>query len=459
MAGDVLFNITGDGITFGRACIVPRSILPACVNQHVTIIRPDPERCSPGYLLSYLTHPLVKGYIESFNAGGSRRAVTKGNIKSFQLPLPPLAQQQAIAEILGSLDDKIELNRRTNETLEGMARAIFRSWFVDFDPVRAKAAGRQPSGMDAATAALFPDRFEDSPRGKIPKGWTIRRLAEMTSKIGSGATPRGGSKVYIKTGVALIRSQNVHDHEFNWGGIAYISDDAAHELRGVVVEPDDVLLNITGDSILRTCVVDPAVLPARVNQHVAIIRACPDVPHRYLHLYLVRPEMKHFLLGFDAGGTRKALTKGHLESIQVPLPPGPLLDIFRAVTDPLFARAVRNRTSLVRSPVSGMLSYRSCSRGIPGRQPQKGSGIPCVKPTFRNLRTWSLRLLRTFSGIRDERKLSSCLKVPTPTSTEPISTDGTAAPTPGHCVLRSPCISSRRRSHALQTSKRKLATS
>ena len=120
-ATDILLNITGDGITFGRACIAPRSITPACVNQHVTIIRVDPVRCSPGYLLSYLTHPLVKEYIESFNAGGSRRAVTKGNIESFELPLPPLAEQQAIADILGSLDDKIELNRRMSETLEGMA--------------------------------------------------------------------------------------------------------------------------------------------------------------------------------------------------------------------------------------------------------------------------------------------------------------------------------------------------
>lgn len=81
-----------------------------------------------------------------------------------------VSQQRAIAQILGTLDDKIELNRRMNDTLEAMARAIFKSWFVDFHPVRAKAEGRKPSGMDAATAALFPDSFEDSPIGKVPKG-------------------------------------------------------------------------------------------------------------------------------------------------------------------------------------------------------------------------------------------------------------------------------------------------
>ena len=116
-AGDVLLNITGDGVTFGRACIVPDHILPACVNQHVAIIRPDSRDCDPGYLLSVLTHPLVKDYIESFNSGGSRRAITKGHIESFQIPLPPLAEQKAIATVLGTLDAKIENNRVLNHHL------------------------------------------------------------------------------------------------------------------------------------------------------------------------------------------------------------------------------------------------------------------------------------------------------------------------------------------------------
>jgi type I restriction enzyme, S subunit len=139
--GDLLLNITGDGITFSRSCAVPKDVLPACVNQHVAIVRVDPAMADPGYVLSYLTHPSVKSYVESFNAGGSRRAITKGHIESFQLPLPPLREQRAIAHILSTLDDKIELNRRMNETLEAMARALFKSWFVDFDPVRAKAEG------------------------------------------------------------------------------------------------------------------------------------------------------------------------------------------------------------------------------------------------------------------------------------------------------------------------------
>jgi type I restriction enzyme, S subunit len=100
-------------------------------------------------------------------------------LKNLSLALPPLAEQKAIASILGALDDKIELNRRMNATLEGMARALFQSWFVDFDPVRAKLDGRKPEGMDKATAALFPDAFEESSLGPVPKGWTIRALADV----------------------------------------------------------------------------------------------------------------------------------------------------------------------------------------------------------------------------------------------------------------------------------------
>jgi len=185
-SGDVLLNITGDGVTFGRSCIVPDRVLPACVNQHVSIIRPDRHECDPGYLLSVLTHPATKCYIESFNSGGSRRAITKGHIESFEIPLPPLAEQKAIAAMLGALDDKIELNRRMNATLEAMVRVLFQSWFVDFDPVRAKLDGRQPIGLDKETAALFPNGFQDSPIGHIPHGWKVGVLGELTKFVIGG---------------------------------------------------------------------------------------------------------------------------------------------------------------------------------------------------------------------------------------------------------------------------------
>jgi hypothetical protein len=124
---DLLLNITGDGITFARCCAVPEDVLPACVNQHVSIIRVDPSLADPGYVLAYLTHPSVKAYIESFNAGGSRRAIKKGHIESFRLPLPPLPEQHEIALMFGTLDDKIELNRKMeNKSKKDCSREFLR---------------------------------------------------------------------------------------------------------------------------------------------------------------------------------------------------------------------------------------------------------------------------------------------------------------------------------------------
>jgi len=176
---DILLNITGDGITFGRACLIPEKTLPACVNQHVSIIRLDSQQAVAGYVVSYLTHPTVKTYIESFNAGGSRRAITKAHIESFVVPLPPLAVQSAIADLLGGIDDRITLLRESNATIEAIAQALFKSWFVDFDPVRAKMEGRAPEGMDEATAALFPDELEASELGEVPRGWRAGRLDDL----------------------------------------------------------------------------------------------------------------------------------------------------------------------------------------------------------------------------------------------------------------------------------------
>lgn len=127
---------------------------------------------------------------------------------SLEFPLPPLPEQQAIARILGTLDDKIELNRRMNETLEAMARSIFKSWFVDFDPVQAKAEGKEPAGMDAETAVLFPDSFEETDPGIVPKGWKTGIIDDLCLLIENGGTPKrmepkywhGGTIPWFKTG-------------------------------------------------------------------------------------------------------------------------------------------------------------------------------------------------------------------------------------------------------------------
>ncbi len=151
----------------------------------------------------------------------------------------------------------------------------------------------------------------------------IPKLGDLTSKIGSGATPRGGSNEYKEDGISLIRSQNVLDFQFSYSGLAFIDEKQANALKNVIVEENDVLLNITGDSVARCCIVPGNVLPARVNQHVLIIRLDPEkADYRYI-FYSLQALKEELLMQAEIGATRRALTKGMIEAMEVPLPPLP----------------------------------------------------------------------------------------------------------------------------------------
>ena len=174
---DVLLNITGDSVA--RVCLAPSKYLPARVNQHVAIIRPAPEKLDNRFLRYFLASPYQQDLMLGLAAAGAtRNALTKGMIEDFKIPCPPLSVQKSISNILTTLDDRIALLRETNATLEAIALALFKSWFVDFEPVHAKARGEQPQGMDDATAALFPASFEESELGMIPKGWRVGSLGD-----------------------------------------------------------------------------------------------------------------------------------------------------------------------------------------------------------------------------------------------------------------------------------------
>lgn len=151
--------------------------------------------------------------------------------------------------------------------------------------------------------------------------WKEYKLGEICTKIGSGATPKGGKEAYLGGNTSLIRSQNVLDFSFSWDGLAYIDDEQAAKLNGVIIESGDVLLNITGDSVARACVVPESALPARVNQHVSIVRGDAALVLNDYILYFLQ-YMKPYLLSLSQGGaTRNALTKGMIEDLLIPLPP------------------------------------------------------------------------------------------------------------------------------------------
>lgn len=186
--GDLVFTCWG---TIGQVGLVDAraSFDRYIVSNKQMKLTPDARKASSLFLYYVFSGPLLSEAIRSSSIGSSVPGFNLGQLRSVSVALPPLPEQRAIAHILGTLDDKIELNRRTNETLEAMARALFKSWFVDFDPVHAKKAGRKPEGMDAETAALFPDDFEDSEMGKIPRGWRCGALSSVCSDSRSTVYP------------------------------------------------------------------------------------------------------------------------------------------------------------------------------------------------------------------------------------------------------------------------------
>jgi type I restriction enzyme S subunit len=171
------------------------------------------------------------------------------------------------------------------------------------------------------------------------KGWQTKKLAEVTTKIGSGATPRGGKTAYQNEGISLIRSMNVYDGVFDKDGLAFIDDKQANDLSNVVVESGDVLLNITGASVARCCLAPTEFLPARVNQHVSIIRPISNVIDRSFLCYLLTSKYYKDLLlqtGDKAGATRQALTKSQLEQFPISFPPLPEQQRIVAILDEVF---------------------------------------------------------------------------------------------------------------------------
>ena len=173
-AGDVLMGIIG---TFGNFYQYKESDRFG-VSSAVAILRPRQEVICPEYLGVVCSSNQFKSFHQQVKSGSVQGYTNISTIKTLPILLPPLPNQKVIAHILGTLDDKIELNRKTNETLEAMAKALFKSWFVDFDPVRAKVEGRS-TGLPAEISDLFPDSFEDSELGEIPIGWEVKGLDEI----------------------------------------------------------------------------------------------------------------------------------------------------------------------------------------------------------------------------------------------------------------------------------------
>ncbi|SOZ24688.1 conserved hypothetical protein [Cupriavidus taiwanensis] len=174
----------------GEVCQIP-SGLKCCLGQRQVLLRPNPTKVDGRFLLYALQSPYLQHQIGWNEGTGS----TVSNLRipvleALRVPTPPLHVQREVAEILGAIDDRITLLRESNATLEAIAQALFKSWFVDFDPVRAKQEGREPEGMDEATAALFPDGFEESELGAMPRGWREGVFGDVAALVKGSVNPQ-----------------------------------------------------------------------------------------------------------------------------------------------------------------------------------------------------------------------------------------------------------------------------
>jgi len=218
--GDLLISMTGSGPQAPNSVVgrVARFTGPSdkyLINQRVgRFMNKAPNKLDQRYLFYVLAQDDTLWKLVAISTGSANQANISGSqIESLEIPLPPLSEQKAIAHVLGTLDDKIELNRKMNVTLEAMARALFKSWFVDFDPVRAKLDGRQPAGMDSDTAALFPSEFQESDLGPIPRGWKLDVLASAFN-LTMGQSPPGTT--YNESGDGLPFYQGRTDFGFRF---------------------------------------------------------------------------------------------------------------------------------------------------------------------------------------------------------------------------------------------------
>ena len=296
--------------------------------------------CGPNIDADFLKYILLaeKEALWRFASGTTHQTIYYPEAKAFHVCLPPLAEQKAIAAVLGALDDKIELNRRMNATLEALARALFQSWFVDFDPVRAKLDGRQPSGLDAATAALFPNEFEDSELGHIPKGWTIKPVGKVVDCLGGG-TPSTAEPKYWEGGThhwttpkdfsslqapILIDT----DRKLTDAGIAKISS-------GLL--PAGTLLLSSRAPVGYLAI---AAMPVAINQGFIAMK-CNERASSFFMLNWCQTNMAE-IESRATGTTFAEISKQNFRPIPVVLPPKQLMAALTGKVAPLYARITAN---------------------------------------------------------------------------------------------------------------------
>ena len=266
---------------------------------NVAIMRtiPDTSKIKKKYLYYYLKSSYFQNAIINVGSRAAQAGFNKEDLSKLDIECPKLVEQEGVINILEKIEAVIEKQKEELTSLDDLIKARFVEMFGN--PVTNE------------------------------KGWKQRQLGEITTKIGSGAIPKGGKEAYQEEGITLIRSMNVHNGLFEYKELAHISEEQAEKLDNVTIEENDVLLNITGASVARSCVVPSKILPARVNQHVCIIRCNQCIVPEFLNKLLIDDNYQRLLWSIaEAGATREAITKQQVESLQIIMPPIELQEQF-----------------------------------------------------------------------------------------------------------------------------------
>ena len=275
--------------------------------------------------------------LAAFNSGSAQPSLNRNFLYSIPLKIPRPVEQYGIVDVLKSLDDRITLLRETNATLEAIAQALFKSWFVDFDPVRAKMEGRTPEGMDEATAALFPDGFETSELGEVPRGWRVGQVADLGDVV-CGKTPPTSAPENYGGDVPFITIPDMHDL------LAVTTTARSLSKLGADSQPKKYL---PPGAICVSCIATPGLVvrvttTAQTNQQINSV-----IPHRKwgssFPLFLLRRIGDAVRSGGSGGSVFHNLSKSGFEQLPVLLTEPELADRFNAVIDPLVEKIVANQ--------------------------------------------------------------------------------------------------------------------
>lgn len=342
--GDIIFVCKGSP---GRVCLTPAPV-SFCIAQDMVAVRADPKKVYPRYLFAVLRSPAVQAQIVNMHVGTLIPHFKKGDFGKLILPVPDRATQETIGDMYFELSAKIELNRRLNETLEGLARALFQSWFVDFDPVRAKASGQSPAGLPPAVADLFPDRFQDSELGQIPKGWATRTIDDIAKRVGMG--PFGSSikvETFVSQGVPVISGQHLRgimleDNTFN-----FITSEHAERLKNSMVERGDIIFTHAGN------IGQAAFIPENsrferyiISQRQFFMRCDPtQVTSSFITFFFKSPEGQHRLLANTSSSGVPSIARPvtYVRTIRLVVPPKNVLNEFEQLVRPMLFQFRQNQ--------------------------------------------------------------------------------------------------------------------